>query len=395
MTKEFKVKPVGVGLVGCGNFACITHLPNLHQSSLADLRWVCDLDEDRRSKAAAYSRAKGTGRVKDLWDDPAVEAVVIAVRDDQQALLCAEALKAGKKVYLEKPGGGSSEDIDGLLAQEKACGSKVWMGFQKRFSPAYQEAKRLLDQVGGARNLFLRMTDDAWRWAIGYPPGALMRVDVCHFFDLARWFTGAEIASVYAIRSRPDDDSLLLQMTNGVPVSLIFSGHGTMDMPKERMEAINERGGVTVEDYVEVCAFGYPDEAFRSTFPGIIRKDLPVEAADWLKGQGAQGLRKLRRKAWQARQKVSNLAPGESLLEEDARWAKIIPNFLRDQGWRSSLEAFLASVRKPSEDFPAAGLQDAKCAAEAASAARESQESGEIQYLKTVSPAEPFAPLPS
>ncbi|MCH8474362.1 MAG: Gfo/Idh/MocA family oxidoreductase [Opitutales bacterium] len=384
MAKLAADKPVGVGLVGCGNFARITHLPNLHQSALAELRWVCDLDEDRRTEAAGLSGAEVTAEAKDLWNDPAVEAVVIAVRDDQQAPLCAEALKAGKKVYLEKPGGGSPEEIERLLAIEESCQSKVWMGFQKRFSPAYQEAKRLLDLDGGAKNLFLRMTDDAWRWAIGYPPGALMRIDVCHFFDLARWYTNAEIASVYAIRSRPDDDSLLLQMTNGVPVSLIFSGHGTMDMPKERMEAISERGGVVVEDYVEVGAFGYSGEDSRRTFPGVLRKDLPKEAAEWLQGQGAAGLRKLRRKAWQARQKLNHLAEGEDLTEEERAWARIIPNFLRDQGWRSSLEAFLASVRRPCEEFPAAGLTDAKSAAEAAIAARLSQESGEIQHLATL-----------
>jgi len=163
---------IGVGLIGCGNFARRQHLPNLAALPSARLIAVCDADAAR------------------LLDDPFIEAVVIAVRDDLQAELTLQALEAGKQVYVEKPVAGATADFVRLIAARDRVGKSVAVGFNKRFAPAYVRLAGVLAGAGGTRMVYLRMADDAWRWARGYPPGGLLRHDLSPpgFGGLARWF---------------------------------------------------------------------------------------------------------------------------------------------------------------------------------------------------------------
>ncbi len=73
----------------------------------------------------------------------------------------------------------------------------------------------------------MRMADEAWRWAKGYPPVALIRHDACHLFDLLRHFTGSVVKSLLCPDARPDDDALLIGFENGATATLLHSGHRT------------------------------------------------------------------------------------------------------------------------------------------------------------------------
>ncbi len=116
--------------------------------------------------------------------------MVIAVRDDLQAELTLQALEAGKQVYVEKPVAGATADFVRLIAARDRVGKSVAVGFNKRFAPAYVRLAGVLAGAGGTRMVYLRMADDAWRWARGYPPGGLLRHDLSPpgFGGLARWF---------------------------------------------------------------------------------------------------------------------------------------------------------------------------------------------------------------
>lgn len=357
-------EPIRIGLIGCGAFARTQHLPNLTLSPSADFRWVCDLDRAIIETAATNSGAQGTTNYRDVLLDPEIEAIVIAVRDDLQSDLVGKALNAGKHVYVEKPGGTCPRKMSALHQEANLYRKRLQVGFQKRFAPAYQRARDLLWADGGVHNLYLRMSDDAWRWAIGYEPGSLIGHDICHHFDLAAYLTRSSIESVYALRSRPDDDAILLRMVNGSTVSVICSGHGTMDMPKERLEGISTRGGVRVEDFVELHSYGYPGEPARETFPLRLQPFHQPILQSLIKNEGAAELAHLRRQIWLARNKA---ASGRN--EQEQAFSQLIPNFLRDQGWRLSLESFLNGIRDPDlfPEYPTmADAAQARAAADAA-----------------------------
>ncbi|TVR47013.1 MAG: gfo/Idh/MocA family oxidoreductase [Planctomycetota bacterium] len=367
--------PIGTALIGCGNFARWQHLPNLARLPGAQLLWLCDHNHDLVAMLGDQYDCQSTTDAKDVLTDPRVEAVVIAVRDDQQAELCLAALAQRKHVYVEKPVGNSPQQALSIAKSATHSGRQVAVGFQKRCAPAYVKAKQLLDADGGVRNLSLRMVDDAWRWASGYPKGALLALDCCHLFDLARFFCDSEVAEITARRSRPDDDAMLLQMENGAIVSITLSGHGTMDMPKERLDAVSMRGGVCVEDFCELRAYGYPEIEPIQRFAGASHPDYPLLPRYLLAEQGASGLASIRRIAWQLRQDqaAGKLNERYDAAEIESFITHTIPNFLRDQGWLSAMEGFLQACAGASTNLNIARAEDAWAAQIITEAALRSQ----------------------
>lgn len=351
-----------IAVIGCGNFARRQHLPNLAHLGKEVLHAVCDREQTvAQACARQFGATYAETSVEKLLKDPDIEAVVISVRDAQQAELSLQAMAAGKHVYLEKPGAESVADFDRLIRQRDLTGVRVAVGFNKRFAPAYREALSMIKRRGGTRCLYLRMADDAWRWAADYPPGSLLRHDLCHFFDLAPLIMGSPVVKVYAVSPRPDEDLVILTHANGSASALMNNGHATMDYPKERMEAVCERGSVTVDDYVEVNGFGGADGTEQRTFPGLATDPDEQAWVDRLALRGLDGMLEVRReilKQWD--QSASKTPPA-------------LPNFLRDQGWRESIRAFATSL---AEDIPLphAGLEEARSSAIMIEAALQSRD---------------------
>jgi predicted dehydrogenase len=94
---------LGVAVIGAGYWG-----PNLVRnfsgSDRVDLRWVCDLSEERARKAAGrYSTIAVTTSIEAVLEDPTVEAVALATPAFTHTDLGLAALAAGKHVLVEKP----------------------------------------------------------------------------------------------------------------------------------------------------------------------------------------------------------------------------------------------------------------------------------------------------
>ena len=80
------------GLIGAGRLSQAQHLPNLRWAPHADLKVVCDVDEDvAKAAQAKYGVEKCESDYRRVLADPEVEAVVIAVGPEQHAELTIDA----------------------------------------------------------------------------------------------------------------------------------------------------------------------------------------------------------------------------------------------------------------------------------------------------------------
>jgi predicted dehydrogenase len=94
---------IEIGCVGVGGWGK-NIARNYHQIPGANLRYVCDLDQERRDHFIRQCPGpRPTARFEDLLQDPALHAVVIATNGPTHYKLSKAALLAGKDVYVEKP----------------------------------------------------------------------------------------------------------------------------------------------------------------------------------------------------------------------------------------------------------------------------------------------------
>lgn len=92
------------GIIGAGGIAQSQHLPNIMRAPHARLKTLCDVRADvLHEMQDKYNVPHAVEDYKALLADPGIDAVIVATREDMQALLTIEALGAGKHVYVEKP----------------------------------------------------------------------------------------------------------------------------------------------------------------------------------------------------------------------------------------------------------------------------------------------------
>jgi predicted dehydrogenase len=140
--------PIGLAVIGAGYWG-----PNLVRNAMStpavDLRWLCDLDEDRaRRVLGPYSTVGATDSFDSVLEDPTVHAVAIATPAATHFALAVAALDAGKHVLVEKPLTSSLDDGKKLVQAAEDRGLVLMCDHTYCYTSAVQELRRLVH--GGA-----------------------------------------------------------------------------------------------------------------------------------------------------------------------------------------------------------------------------------------------------
>lgn len=92
-----------IGVIGCGYWGP-NLLRNFAENEGAQLRWICDLDEQRlASMSRRYPMAQTTTDFRTVVKDDSVDAVAVVTPVATHFKIAKEMLQAGKHVLLEKP----------------------------------------------------------------------------------------------------------------------------------------------------------------------------------------------------------------------------------------------------------------------------------------------------
>lgn len=136
---------LGAAVVGAGYWG-----PNLIRNFCSspewDLRWVCDLDEQRAQQVVGpYSRIAVTTSLEQVLNDPAVDAVAIATPASSHAELGVACLDAGRHVLIEKPLAPTVVQGEKLLAAAEHNDAVLMCDHTYCFTPAVQRLRALVD----------------------------------------------------------------------------------------------------------------------------------------------------------------------------------------------------------------------------------------------------------
>jgi predicted dehydrogenase len=165
---------VRVGVVGLNYWG-----PNLVRNfdELAELAWLCDLDEERlASLGSRYPHAEATRAYDDLLADDSLDAVVVATPVPTHYALAKLALEAGKHVFVEKPPAMHAAEMDELVRIAEDNGRVLMPGHLLLYHPGVQKLKELVSSgelgevlciYGNRQNLGVVRVEENALWSLG------------------------------------------------------------------------------------------------------------------------------------------------------------------------------------------------------------------------------------
>jgi myo-inositol 2-dehydrogenase/D-chiro-inositol 1-dehydrogenase len=194
-----------IGLIGVGRIGQVHLRTILAHPELAELAILVDANSAALSAAQATYRLPAiSADVGALFDDPDIDAVIIASSTDTHAPYITEAARTGKSAFTEKPIALDIETTDAALAAVNRAGTRLQVGFQRRFDAPYAAARR---QIEDGRLGRIEMIRDAMRDPSAPPAsylqvsGGLFRDMTIHNLDCVRWLRGENPVEIYAVGS--------------------------------------------------------------------------------------------------------------------------------------------------------------------------------------------------
>lgn len=258
---------VRLGVIGAGNYASSMLLPHLLKNGdvrLASVATTTSLTAQNAKRKFGFGFA--TTDYRNLVDSEDIDAVIIATRHASHAGLVAEALKAGKAVFVEKPLALSVDDLD-LVHQAitESGNDRLMVGFNRRFSPMVRSIAEQLEGIDAPLVGYYRVHAgqlDQSSWYLDRTEGSRFCGEAGHFFDVLSYLIGSRPTTISAtglrpLRSLPDDRENIvatIQYQNGSVGSLLYLTQGGAKLPKEYLEMFG--GGQTARlDNFETLMF--------------------------------------------------------------------------------------------------------------------------------------------
>ena len=255
----------GVGFVGAGAFATSVLVPAFKSAGFERLVAVASssgMSAKRLAERAGFERAVSGASA--VIGDPDVAVVVVATPHDTHGALAAEALRAGKHVWSEKPLALSEDDLEAVEAAWAESGRVLFVGFNRRYSPAVEEARRALSGVGPLvidyRVSAGRVPDE--HWYADRTQGGRLLGEVCHFIDTCAALAGP-VRRVTAMASGDRSELLLsdsfsvsLAHEDGSLSTISYAAGGHTSTEKERIEILGRGHTVVVSDFRELVVDG-------------------------------------------------------------------------------------------------------------------------------------------
>ncbi len=139
-------EPVRWGILGAAGIAESAFLPALAEAGGGHALVVGARDGARAARwAKEHGVERGVEGYPAVIEDPAVEAVYIALPNGLHAEWTIAALEAGKAVFCEKPLCGTPEDTERVLAAARIATGPLWEAFVFPFSEQMDRVRALLD----------------------------------------------------------------------------------------------------------------------------------------------------------------------------------------------------------------------------------------------------------
>lgn len=297
-----------VGIIGASaerGWAKGSHVPAVQGLDGLELAAVATNDQKSADAAAKAFGVTGYADAKEMFKDPAIDIVAVAVNVPAHRELVLDALAAGKHLYCEWPLGRNLAEAEELAAAARAAGAHAAIGLQTRRNPAARQARDLLAAGAIGRALSARILSTTMAFGPEVEPAmafaekvengtTLVTIQGGHTIDLAIAVMG-EIGEATALattqypkvtvgdgampQARPTPDHILLQarLAAGPAFSIEVAGGRPPETTPFRFEVVGENGTLVLDGG---AARGFQSGRMRLLLNGELQKVDEGEAAD-------------------------------------------------------------------------------------------------------------------
>lgn len=266
-------RPV-LGFVGAGNYASRILIPAFRSAGAQLHTIVTSGGINGVVHGARGGFAYASTDYADLLADDVVNTIAIVTRHDSHAGFVAQALNAGKSVFVEKPLAIDHAQVTLVqeahdLAHKAGLGPQLMVGFNRRFAPQVQKMKSLLAPITEPKSLIMTINAGAipaGHWTqddlVG---GGRIIGEACHFIDLMRFLAGSPIVSLQARRMgdtpgmevTEDKASITLGFADGSFGTIMYLANGATSFPKERIEVFSAGRVLQLDNFRKLKGYGW------------------------------------------------------------------------------------------------------------------------------------------
>ena len=262
---------IKIALAGAGGFIKGMHIPNLqalsrrYQIHAVTSRTGSNASNTAKQVGAQYC----TTDYQEILNDPRVDAVLIGTRHHQHASMVLEALQAGKHVLVEKPLALTRIELESIQSfyTTSQQAPVLLTGFNRRFSPVAQRAKKLIENRTNPMIINYRMNAGYIpldHWVHTEEGGGRNLGEACHIYDLFTFLTNSQVTSVQSHSMTPKTDHYssrdnfvaTLGFEDGSVATLTYTALGCKEFPKEQMEIFSDGKVLIMDDYKQLQIHG-------------------------------------------------------------------------------------------------------------------------------------------
>ncbi|WP_123537034.1 Gfo/Idh/MocA family protein [Halosimplex salinum] len=148
-TGKFGTPDIRLGVIGCGETAEASYLPQLSSLPDATVTAITDLSRERVERVGdrygvAHRYQRGETLITEHRTD--LDGVVICTPPHTHADLAVQALDAGLATFVEAPLALRPEDASTLLTLVEQSTVPAMVGYTRRYDPAYQQFESVLER---------------------------------------------------------------------------------------------------------------------------------------------------------------------------------------------------------------------------------------------------------
>lgn len=266
--KETKNK-LNIGFIGAGSFAQGYLLPAIRKHENVCFSGVATANSITAANAARkFGFGYYTTDYNEILNDNNTSCIFITTRHGLHARLAIEALKKGKKIFLEKPLCMSESELKDIIKVYRSASHEhghntlhLMVGFNRRFSPFIKEARKFFSNRTAPVIIDYRVNagylpPNHWVHSTSEGGGRIVG-EMCHFIDLLIYLTESypvEVSTVslkHPDKTIPAEDNVLIhvKMSDGSIGSINYNSIGDPSFSRERIEIFGGNSVISIDNF--------------------------------------------------------------------------------------------------------------------------------------------------